>query len=224
MKALVLDFGGPVLRTPFELLRGGERRVGLAEGSLDWSGPFDPSRDDAWRAMQAGELTERDYWMRRSEQFAALTGRESSFRGLMDVLFAGDESELVRPEAVHIIGAAHTADVAVAVLTNDMRAFHGDEWVARMRVLDSVDVLVDGSVEHVLKPDPRIYRLATDRLGVAARDCLFVDDQPGNIEGARHVGMQTVWFDVTDPSASYDAVRQLLPRVGSAGSDRRASR
>jgi hypothetical protein len=35
MKALVLDFGGPVLRTPFELLRGGERRAGLPPGSLD---------------------------------------------------------------------------------------------------------------------------------------------------------------------------------------------
>jgi putative hydrolase of the HAD superfamily len=224
MKALVLDFGGPVLRTPFELLRGGERRAGLPDGALDWSGPFDATQDDVWRAMQAGDITERDYWMRRSEQFAALTGREPSFRGLMDVLFAGDESELVRPEAVSVIEAAHEAGIAVAVLTNDMRAFHGDEWVARMRVLDSIDVLVDGSVEHVLKPDPRIYRLAIERLGIAARDCLFVDDQPGNIEGARHVGMQTVWFDVTDPSASFDAVRQQMPRVGSDGSDRRASR
>ena len=224
MKALLLDFGGPVLRTPFELLRGGEVRAGLAEGSLGWTGPFDPLADVEWRRMQRGDITEREYWQRRADEFAALTGREASFRGLMDVLFAGAEDELVRPEARDAVALAKRAGLSVAVLTNDMRAFHGDEWVARMRVLDSVDVLVDGSVEHVLKPDPRIYRLATDRLGVAARDCLFVDDQPGNIEGARHVGMQTVWFDVTDPSASYDAVRQLLPRVGSAGSDRRASR
>jgi putative hydrolase of the HAD superfamily len=211
MKALVLDFGGPVLRTPFELLRGGERRSGLAAGTLDWTGPFDPRLDDAWRAMQAGDMTERDYWMRRSEQFAELTGRDSSFRGLMDVLFDADEAELVRPEALAAIAAAHERGLAVAVLTNDMRAFHGDEWVARMRVLDMIDVVVDGSVEHVLKPDPRIYRLALDRLAVPARDCLFVDDQPGNIEGARHVGMQTVWFDVTDPSGSYDSVLQMLP-------------
>jgi len=215
MKALVLDFGGPVLRTPFELLRAGERRAGLAPGALDWSGPFAPDQDAMWRAMQAGDMTERDYWMRRSEQFAEISGGESSFRGLMDVLFDGDEAELVRPEAVAAIDAAHAAGLAVAVLTNDMRAFHGDEWVSRMRVLDSIDVLVDGSVEHVLKPDPRIYRLAIERLGIHARDCVFVDDQPGNVEGARHVGMSPVWFDVTDPLGSYDVVRGLLPTAES---------
>ncbi|MGD9957681.1 MAG: HAD family phosphatase, partial [Candidatus Nanopelagicales bacterium] len=53
MTALVLDFGGPVLRTPFELLRGGEARVGLSEGSLAWTGPFDPDADADWRLMQA---------------------------------------------------------------------------------------------------------------------------------------------------------------------------
>jgi putative hydrolase of the HAD superfamily len=76
--------------------------------------------------------------------------------------------------------------------------------------LTLVDVLVDGSVEHVLKPDPRIYELATDRLGIDASECLFVDDQPGNITGAEAVGMATVWFDVTHPATSYAEVRTML--------------
>jgi putative hydrolase of the HAD superfamily len=210
VKALLLDFGGPVLRTPFELLRGGEVRAGLPAGSLGWTGPFDPSADPDWQRMQRGDLTERDYWQRRADEFAALTGRDASFRGLMDVLFAGTEEELVRPEAHDAIAAAKRAGLAVAVLTNDMRAFHGDEWVARMTVLREMDEVVDGSVEHVLKPDPRIYRLAVARLGVDAEDCLFVDDQPGNIEGARAVGMAAVWFDVTDPGGSYSAVAAAL--------------
>ncbi|HSN07222.1 MAG TPA: HAD-IA family hydrolase, partial [Candidatus Angelobacter sp.] len=96
------------------------------------------------------------------------------------------------------------------VLTNDMRAFHGDEWVSRMSVLRSMDVVVDGSVEHVLKPDPRIYRLVVDRLGVAAGDCLFVDDQPGNVAGAEAVGLAALWFDVTRPEASYAEVLAAL--------------
>jgi putative hydrolase of the HAD superfamily len=79
-----------------------------------------------------------------------------------------------------------------------------------MRVLDEVDVLVDGSVEHVLKPDPRIYALVLERLGVGAAQCLFVDDQPGNVAGAEAVGMAAVWFDVTDPIGSYAEVRSAL--------------
>lgn len=210
MKALVLDFGGPVLRTPFELLRGGEARVGLAAGSLAWTGPFDPSADADWQAMQTHEITERDYWQRKAEQFAALTGREASFRGLMDVLFAAPEDELVRPEAVSLVQDARSAGLSIAVLTNDMQAFHGLEWVQRNEFLKLVDVLVDGSVEHVLKPDRRIYEMALERLGLAAPDCVFVDDQPGNIAGAETVGMCTVWFDVTAPSTSYAEVRTLL--------------
>jgi len=215
MKALLLDFGGPVLRTPFELLRGGEVRAGLAQGSLGWTGPFDPLADVEWRRMQRGDITEREYWQRRADEFAALTGREASFRGLMDVLFAGAEDELVRPEARDAVALAKRAGLSVAVLTNDMRAFHGDEWVARMSILGEMDVVVDGSVEHVLKPDPRIYRLAAERLGIDAEECLFVDDQPGNVDGARAVGMPALWFDVTAPGTSYATVVSTL-----AGLDR----
>jgi putative hydrolase of the HAD superfamily len=210
MRALLLDFGGPVLKTPFELLRGGEARAGLPDGSLAWTGPFDPSADPDWRRMQRGGITERAYWQIKADEFAALTGREASFRGLMDVLFAGGEDELVRPEARDVVAVAKQAGLVVAVLTNDMRAFHGDEWVARMTILREMDAVVDGSVEHVLKPDPRIYRLAVDRLGVGPEDCLFVDDQPGNVDGAVLAGMRSLWFDVTDPVGSYASVLSAL--------------
>ena len=210
MTALVLDFGGPVLRTPFELLRGGEARSGLEPGALAWTGPFDPSADPDWRDMQAGHITERAYWQRKAEQFGALTGAEPSFRGLMDVLFDAPEDELVRPGARSLALEARAAGIPVAVCTNDMQAFHGLEWVQRNEFLKLVDVLVDGSVEHILKPDPRIYLMVVERLGIPADDCLFVDDQPGNIAGAQAVGMRTVQFDVTDPDASYAEVRTIL--------------
>lgn len=44
----------------------------------------------------------------------------------------------------------------------------------------------------VAKPDPRIYRIAADRLGVEPGECLFVDDQPPFVEGARAAGMDAV--------------------------------
>ncbi|MEI8056412.1 MAG: HAD-IA family hydrolase [Actinomycetes bacterium] len=214
MQALVLDFGGPVLKTPFELLRAGEERAGLAPGALNWTGPFDPESDADWQAMQAFEITERTYWQRKADHFAELTGAKPTFKALMDVLFDIDEELLVRPEALRLIADARAAGFRIAVLTNDMRAFHGDAWVARMRVLDQVDVLVDGSVEHVLKPHPEIYLLLLERLELSAGECLFLDDQPLNIAGAETVGMNTVWFDVLHPVESYAAVRQILGLVG----------
>jgi putative hydrolase of the HAD superfamily len=44
----------------------------------------------------------------------------------------------------------------------------------------------------VAKPDPRIYRIAAERLGVEPGECLFVDDQPPFVEGARAAGMDAV--------------------------------
>lgn len=49
-------------------------------------------------------------------------------------------------------------------------------------------VIVSGE-EKVLKPDPAIYRLLLDRYGLVPGDCLFIDDSPKNVEGARAVGM-----------------------------------
>ena len=206
----MLDFGGPVLRTPFELLRGGEVRSGLPAGTLAWSGPFDPSSDDLWRSLQDGEITERAYWQRRADEFAAATGGEATFQGLMQVLFDADEDDLLRPSARPLVVDAKAAGLAVAVCTNDMAAFHDAAWIAHMTILGLMDVIVDGSVEHDLKPDPRIFALVVERLGIPAAECLFVDDQPGNVDGARSVGMRAVWFDVTDPEGSDSRVRAEL--------------
>ncbi|MDP3226012.1 MAG: HAD-IA family hydrolase, partial [Rubrivivax sp.] len=62
----------------------------------------------------------------------------------------------------------------------------------------------------ILKPDPRAYAAVVQALGVSAADCVFVDDQLRNVEGARLAGMQTVAFDVTAPAASYCEALQLL--------------
>jgi len=66
VKAVVLDFGGPVLLTPFERLPALERSLGLPPGTFGWRGPFDPAADPLWRSMQAGELSEPAYWASRA--------------------------------------------------------------------------------------------------------------------------------------------------------------
>lgn len=60
------------------------------------------------------------------------------------------------------------------------------------------DVVVSGR-EGIIKPDPAIYRLLLDRNGLAAGDCLFIDDRAANIAGAKAVGMDGVLF--TTPEA-----------------------
>jgi FMN phosphatase YigB (HAD superfamily) len=61
--------------------------------------------------------------------------------------------------------------------------------------LDRFDGIVVSGEEGLLKPEPGIYRVLVDRYGLAAEDCLFIDDMPDNVEGARAVGMQAYLFE-----------------------------
>ena len=131
MKAVVLDFGGPVLVTPFERLRALERSLGLAPRTFGWRGPFDPTADPLWRSMQAGELTEPAYWAERAAEVAAVSG-EDGVPALMARLFDGPEEELVRPQARALVAEAKAAGLETAVLTNDLHAFQTWNPFARM--------------------------------------------------------------------------------------------
>ncbi len=202
LRGLIFDFGGVIIKTPFELLRPMEARLGLAPHTLDWHGPFAPERDDLWRRMQRGEITEREYWHERAREAGAAVGESWTMRELVAALEAS-EDEFVRPEGRAALEAARAAGIPVAMLTNDLEAFHGDAWFPTLSLAPLFDVVVDGSITGFLKPDPRAYALALEALGLEAHEAVFVDDQPRNAEGAEAVGLRTVRFDVTRPGESF---------------------
>jgi putative hydrolase of the HAD superfamily len=68
---------------------------------------------------------------------------------------------------------------------------------------------VISGIEGVRKPDPAIYALVVDRIGVPAADCVFVDDLPGNLKPARALGMGTV-VHRGDAAATLAEVSELL--------------
>lgn len=208
--ALVLDFGGPVLLTIFELVAA--EPGSAAYDLLHERGPLAPAdRPDAdWADLQAGRITERAYWAHRSAEWHVRGGTGPDIRALVAHLFDPPRPELVREQARALVRDAQASGIPVGILTNDLRAFHAEEWIAQVDILDEVDVIVDGSVEGYLKPDPRLYELLSERLGVAYPDMVFLDDQASNIRGAEALGIPSVWFDVADPDASFAEVRKLL--------------
>ncbi|GAA1937267.1 HAD-IA family hydrolase [Nocardioides marmoribigeumensis] len=211
--ALVLDFGGPVLLTIFELVE--LEPDTPAHALLHGRGPLaQPGSDPDWDDLQAGRITERTYWAHRSEEWHQAGGVGRDIRALVAHLFEPARPELIRDQARALIRDARAAGIPVSILTNDMKAFHSDQWLAEMDVLREIDLIVDGSVEGFLKPDPRLYQLLGERLDVALDDMVFLDDQATNIRGAEAIGIPSVWFDVLDPDASYAQVRKLLGLEG----------
>ncbi|MEZ5094388.1 HAD-IA family hydrolase [Nocardioides sp.] len=211
LPALVFDFGGPVLLTPFELveeLGPDAPAYRLLHGRGPMAPPDQPDAD--WVGVLTGAITERTYWDHRAAEWGELGGGGGSIRDMIAHLYDPPQPWLVREGAVKLIHDARVAGHPIGVLTNDLHAFHSDEWVAQMHVLDDVDVLVDGSIEGHLKPHPRLYELMSERLGVGFGDMVFVDDMPVNIRGAEALGIRSVSLDPRDPEAAYAELRGLL--------------
>ncbi len=210
-KALILDFGGVVTRTLFETHDVTERALGLKPGTLTWRGPFDTSTDPLWVSMQNREITERDYWTIRTREVGALVGEDWTDMKTFVQRARGAEAELVlRPEARDAILRAKAAGLRLAILSNELDLFYGVEFRARFPLIDQFDVIVDATYTKILKPDPRAYERVLDELGLDRANCVFVDDQKKNIEGAVAVDLPHVHFDVTRPAQSYaQALEQL---------------
>ncbi|GAB2900185.1 HAD-IA family hydrolase [Streptomyces mayteni] len=82
--------------------------------------------------------------------------------------------------------------IPVALVSNATTRL--DEDLARLGLADVADAVVNTSALGVAKPDPRVYALAADRVGVPAARCLFVDDTEANVVAARAAGMTGVHF------------------------------
>jgi len=210
-RALILDFGGVVTRTLFETHGITERTLELPAGTLTWRGPFDPASDPLWVSLQAREITERDYWMTRTREVGALLGEDWTDMKTFVQRARGADPELVlRPEARDAILKAKAAGLKLAILSNELDLFYGESFRRRFPLIDLFDVIVDATYTKILKPDPRAYEQVLAELGLARADCVFVDDQKKNIEGAVAIGLPHVHFDVTRPAESYAQALNML--------------
>ena len=143
IQAVVFDFGGVVIRTPFEMAPG-ERRRGLLPGGIGLAGPFDPASDPLWRRFRAGEFTELGYWHRQADRYAEMIGAgEDRLRSLMDSLFDAPRDEVLRSDTWQLRRTLIESGLRVAALTNDLSRFHDPSWIERMDVLDKFDPFVD---------------------------------------------------------------------------------
>ncbi len=111
------------------------------------------------------------------------------------------------PGTPEILAELKARGVPVYAITN----FSADKFALsqkRFDFLNGFDGIVVSGIEKVIKPDPKIYRILLDRYGLDAADCLFIDDNPDNVESARAVGMTAHHF------AGAEALRRDLEGFG----------
>lgn len=204
-RVLILDFGGVISRTLFETHELTESTLGLPPGTLQWRGPFAPDSDALWQDMQAGRMTERDYWQQRAREVGRLVGENwTEMQTFVRRARGDDVQSVIRPEAIDAVKRAQQAGARLAILSNELDLFYGKDLRERLPLLKEFELVVDATYTGVLKPDPRAYEACLEQLGVNAEQAVFVDDQLRNVDGARRCGLVAVQFDVCRPAHSFE--------------------
>ncbi len=81
----------------------------------------------------------------------------------------------------------------LGICTNNVREWE-PMWRAKLPVDEIFSVVVDSAFVGSRKPEPRIYEITLERLGVPAQAAVLIDDIEVNCTGARDLGMRAVWF------------------------------
>jgi putative hydrolase of the HAD superfamily len=207
---LLLDIGGVLHASASYLVHRMAEREPAVRPLLDRIGGLATDRDELWQAMLRRELSERDYWAQRAAELGAALGETWDTRDMIGRLYELPRRDWLRADMVDLMADTRAAGMPLGALTNDMAAFHGQDWVDQQDYLALFDVVIDASVTGVLKPDPRAFASAAQALGLPLPQIVFLDDMPWNVEGARAVGMTAIRVPWDDPAPAIDAARELL--------------
>lgn len=184
LTALVVDYGGVLTNSLQDTM-----------GAWLEADRIDPARYRAvmreWLSDKAGRNIAQD--LERGtisaaefeRQFAAVLAREDGSipdaEGLLDRMFSGFVTE---EGMIGVVRRARAAGLKTGLLSNSWGNTYDQDQLAEL-----FDVAVISGEVGLRKPEPEIYRLAAERLGVPTRECVFVDDLPPNVRGAVAVGM-----------------------------------
>jgi putative hydrolase of the HAD superfamily len=199
IKAVLWDFGGVILTSPFEAFARYERDRGLPSDFIRLVNSTNPDTN-AWARLERSELTGAEFDAAFARESAAL-GHEVPGRDILAVLF-GD----VRPEMVAALDAVNAAGLVTACLTNNVSGeYHRPDVDAVMR---RFNVVVESSKVGVRKPEPRFYEIACELLAVTPAECVFLDDLGINLKPAKAMGMTTI--KVGDPATAIADLEAVL--------------
>jgi len=204
IRAVLWDFGGVILDSPFDGFARYEQAAGLPPGFLRSLNANNPDAN-AWARMERNEVSLKEFGV-LYEAEAEEAGQRIDAQAVLAAL-----SGQPRPAVVEAVRRC-AERLPTGLLTNNFTVKDAAMSGGRPdleEVLSLFHVIVESSKVGVRKPDPRIYELATEALGVPPAETVFLDDLGINLKPARAMGMTTI--KVIDPGEALD---QLEAAVG----------
>ncbi|SEP46629.1 putative hydrolase of the HAD superfamily [Rhodospirillales bacterium URHD0017] len=206
-RAVLWDFGGVILSSPFEAFNRYEAEIGLPK---DFIRGLNARNGDtnAWAKMERSEVSLEGF-VELFEEEARQQGHTLDGWRILQSL-SGD----IRPQMVEALRRCSRA-FRVACITNNMKQGEGpgmargaDKARAVAEIMTLFEHVVESSKLGLRKPDPRIYQHACDLLGVPPEDCVYLDDLGINLKPARALGMRTI--KVGDPDVAIDELQAMV--------------
>lgn len=206
--AVLWDFGGVILSSPFEAFDRYERDAGLPKDFIRGLNTRNPDTN-AWAKMERSEVSLQGF-VDLFEAEARESGQELDGWTVLRIL-SGD----IRPQMVEALRRCKAAGFRVACITNNMKTGEGpgmsrspEKARAVAEVMALFEHVVESSKVGFRKPDPRIYQYACKLVGVAPEYCVYLDDLGINLKPARALGMRTI--KVGDPDAALAELQEMV--------------
>ncbi len=198
-RGVIFDLGGVVCGSPLHAIAAFEQEHGIPAGFVNHV-VVTTAPSGAWSRLERGEL-DLVRFFEAFETDCAAAGQRIDARAMMGRVA---EAATPRPVMLEAIRRLREKGFRVAALTNNWRT----ETDAASALQTHFDVVVESAKEGLRKPDPRIYRLACERLGVTPEEAVFLDDIGLNLKSARALGMTTI--KVADPDDALVELEEIL--------------
>jgi putative hydrolase of the HAD superfamily len=195
MEAVIFDFGGVITESPFEAFNRLESARGLPKDLIRRINAQNP-HTNAWARFERSEIGLDGFDIEFADEARAM-GFELGGRDVLACLYGAVRPSML--EALRRISARYKTGCITNNVKSDKDA---DTW--RNRSVEEAMALfhhvIESSKVGVRKPDPRIYRMMIDALGVDARHCVYLDDLGINLKPAREMGMTTIKVEAAEPA------------------------
>ena len=208
IEAVIFDFGGVFIESPYPLLEAMGVELGVNPGQVTEIvfGSLAEDGDHPYHRLERGEIPlqqARDEILRLGRTLCNVEVDIYQFFGRIP----GDVHQQLVDRVRDLKGEGYPT----AMITNNIREY-ADTWRSLLPVEELFDLVVDSSQVGMRKPNPAIFRLTLERLGgLAPESTVFLDDSEGNVNAARSLGMHTVHVrgDISGAIAELDALLGL---------------
>ena len=192
IRAIVSDFGG-VLTTPLlSSFVAVQDEIGIATEDLGKAmrAATEERGENPLFEMERGELAEGAFLDLLADALEPLVGHRPHLHRFREVYF-----EALHPngEMIELMRELKASGLKMALLTNNVREWE-PLWRSMLPVDEIFEEIVDSAFVGCRKPEPRIYEMTLERIGMRAEECIFIDDLHPNCEGAKALGMRAVHF------------------------------